>query len=58
MQEWEYFKYYSPTYPTAEELNDYGEDRWELVTIIEGTAGQLPEGFLSYFKRIRAPTSE
>jgi len=50
MQEWEYLKYFSPELPTAEELNDFGADAWELVIIIEGKAANL-KGFLAYFKR-------
>ena len=55
MQKWEYFKYYSPTLPTAEELNDYGEDGWELVIIVEGDKPIPPsgKGFISYFKRLK-----
>ena len=50
MNKWEYFKYYSPELPSAEELNDYGADGWELVQIIQGKTSNLT-GFFAYLKR-------
>jgi len=53
MDKWEYFKYYSPELPSAEELSEFGEDGWELVQIIQGKTSTLT-GFLAYFKRRKA----
>lgn len=53
MQKWEYHKYYSEALPAADELNDWGEDGWELVGIYEGTTRDF-KGFISYFKRPKA----
>jgi hypothetical protein len=50
MDKWEYFKYYSPELPSAEELNDYGGDGWELVQIVQGKTLNLT-GFFAYLKR-------
>lgn len=48
MQKWEYKKYFSSKAPAEDELNDWGEDGWELVIIIEDAPGK---GFYTYFKR-------
>jgi hypothetical protein len=50
MDKWEYFKYFSPELPAADELNEFGADGWELVQIIQGKTSNLT-GFLTYFKR-------
>jgi hypothetical protein len=57
MDKWEYLKYYSPELPSAEELNDYGNDGWELVQIVQGKVSNLT-GFLAYFKRRKTETEK
>jgi len=57
MDKWEYLKYYSPELPSAEEINDYGDDGWELVQIIQGKVSNLT-GFAAYFKRRKTETEQ
>jgi hypothetical protein len=50
MQKWEYKVHYTKNSPTAEDLN-WGEDGWELVTVILGTDYQGNKSFVAYFKK-------
>ena len=59
MQKWEYYIYYTQRVPpTAIELSDWGEDGWELVTVIPGRILSGGDGYLAYFKRPAASSSD
>jgi hypothetical protein len=46
MQKWEYATVPLIEHATAEILNNWGDDGWDLVTVL-----QQPQGLLAYFKR-------
>ena len=50
MQKWEYRVCFTITVPTQDELNQFGTEGWELVTVVAGTTSR-GSGYLAYFKR-------
>ena len=50
MQRWEYKVVYTVNSPTADDLN-WGEDGWELVSVILGTDFQGNKSYVAYLKR-------
>jgi hypothetical protein len=48
MQQWEYATVPLIVHATKQILDQWGEDAWELVSVIEGPGGQ---GLIAYLKR-------
>ncbi|WP_380169752.1 hypothetical protein [Jannaschia sp. R86511] len=48
MQQWEYATVPLIVHATKQILDQWGEDGWELVNVIEGPGGQ---GLVAYLKR-------
>ena len=53
MQKWKYLAVVTPSAPSPDELNQYGKDGWELVTVVTGTI-PLGVGYIAYFKRLKS----
>jgi hypothetical protein len=49
MQTWEYATVPLIEHATQEILNNWGEEGWELVTVLQG-----PQGIVAYLKRLKA----
>jgi len=47
----EYVDYFYSKLPTKRDLNDYGEDGWELIAIIEDESKTAGKGYRLYLKR-------
>ncbi len=52
MQSWEYATVPLIVHATKQILDQWGEDGWELVSVIEGPGGQ--GGLVAYLKRPKA----
>lgn len=51
MQKWEYIDLFYSNPPKKRDLDEKGEDGWELVAIIEDESETAGKGFRLYFKR-------
>jgi hypothetical protein len=49
MQKWEFATVPLIEHATQEILNNWGDDGWELVTVLQG-----PQGIVAYMKRPKA----
>jgi hypothetical protein len=55
MQQWEYTTAPILVHATKQILDNWGEDGWELVTVVPGPN---PENLVAYFKRPRPERDE
>ena len=49
MQKWEFATVPLIEHATQEILNNWGDDGWDLVTVLQG-----PQGIVAYMKRLKA----
>ena len=51
MHKWDCLDYFNSKLPSRRDLNDYGEDGWELIAIVEDESETAGKGYRLYLKR-------